>query len=72
MTQMTTAEALKVRPGPFQGRAEMELEVVKELRSQVNDGVLTCRKALQDANWDIEEAKRILRRPEYPMRGCPK
>ena len=70
--QMTTSEALRARPGPFQGREDMEREVVKELRAQVNDGLLTCRKALEEADWDVEAAKKILRQPQYPMRGCPR
>ena len=70
--QLNTAEALKARPGPFEGRRVMEDEVTRILRAQVNDGFMACRKALEEAQWDIEEAKKILRRPEYPAPGCPK
>jgi elongation factor Ts len=40
---------------------EISASLVKELRDQTGAGMMDCKRALQEANGDLEEARRILR-----------
>ena len=42
--------------------AEITAAMVKTLREQTNQGMMECKKALQEANGDVEAAKDILRK----------
>jgi elongation factor Ts len=41
--------------------AEISAKLVKELRDQTGAGMMDCKRALQEANGDIEAAKKLLR-----------
>ena len=42
--------------------AEISAEMVKNLRTATNAGILDCKKALTDADGDFEKAVEILRK----------
>ena len=42
--------------------AKISMELVKQLREMTGAGMLDCKKALEEANGDIEKAKEILRK----------
>lgn len=46
---------------------EASIEVIKELREQTNCGVMDCKKALKEANGDINKAKDLLRQRGLEM-----
>jgi len=41
--------------------AEVSIDVIKELREQTGAGVMDCKRALAEANGDVEKAKDILK-----------
>lgn len=45
----------------------MSLDAIKELREQTNCGIIDCKKALAEANGDVEKAKVILREKGLQM-----
>ena len=42
--------------------AEINAQMVKELRARTNAGILDCKEALQEADGDIEKAVDLLRK----------
>ena len=42
--------------------AEITTQMIKELREKTGAGIVDCKKALQEANGDMEKAVEILRK----------
>lgn len=47
----------------------ISIEIIKELRNQIGAGISDCREALEEANGNLEEARKILKKKGLDKAG---